>query len=408
MEFDFKSVIDLIQTKPHMKNYFVTLAILLFAFACQSNKPKQSDNTTLEPIMKTESVFTIALDKNINNLATIGLKDLASDVEYIKLEFTPECPMSKVIHFVATQNYFFVPGGNGIYQFSRNGNFIRKVGNFGKGPGEYLGFRDFAVDEEGQRLFVLTNWTSEILIYDFNGNYLDHIRLKDSSIEKFDYVGDSILALHVAPIDRNSLLFAELINERGESLAKVNSLFVKPTELHKWMGANLVYSYQQNVYVKEFYNDTIFHITPKGLEPYFILVLGKYAPPVGYSNDDRHKYIQPYRIFENDQSIIIFFNYDRKRCVAQYNRETGKTRVTIPESEDQQGIMNDLDGGMNFFMKGVPLSLKTTQNEWLMPVTAIELLEACKDKAVTGKLAAIISDLKEDDNPVIMVVKFKN
>lgn len=368
------------------------------------SKPKESLKEIPQP---TESIFKIPLDKNINNQGVIGLKEMAEDIQYIKLEFTTECPIGKIIYFAATQNYFFAADIKMIYQFSRNGKFIRKIGNIGKGPGEYLGFRDFTVDETNQKLYILTNWTREILIYGFDGKYLGKIPLKNDAIEKCDYIGDSLLALQVHPIERKSLLSTELIDDHGNSKLKLNSSIIKLSELNNWMGSNLIYTFNQNVYVKEFNNDTVFQITPQGLAPYFILDLGKYASPLTYSKEDRKKYIQPYRIFENGQRIIIFFFYNDKKCVAQYSKETGFTSISIPENENQPGITNDFDNGMNFYMTLLPFSLKTTRDEWLLPIQAVILKEYCDNKDVQGNLKEMISDLKVEDNPVIMVVKFK-
>jgi hypothetical protein len=392
-----------------MKKVFYKLIYLILltgivVMVLSFSKPKESSTETPQT---TGTIFKIPLDKNINNKGVIGFKEMDAEIQYIKLEFTPQCPLGRIGYLVATQDFFFVNSRVGIFQFSREGKFIRKIGNVGKGPGEYLGFRDFTVDETGRKLYVLTNWTSEILIYGFDGKYLGKIPLRGDSKEKCDYVGSSMIALQVYPLERKSLLSTELIDEQGNSIMKGNSSVIKLSEIGKWMGSNLVYSYNQNVYVKEFYNDTVFHISPKGLKPYFILELGKYASPFTYSKEERKKYIQPYRIFENDQRMIIFFFYDEKKCVAQYNKETGLTNVSIPQNEQQQGITNDIDNGMNYYMTAVPLGLKTTQNEWLLPIEAITLKQYCENKEVRGNLKGIISNLKVDDNPVIMVVKFK-
>jgi hypothetical protein len=383
----------------------VLLALVLGTLlSCTEIAKKEKDSHPTNP---TSSIFTISLGDGITHQGVIGLKEMAEEIQYVKLEFTPECALGRIVHLIATQNYFFVADIRMIYQFSRNGKFIRKVGSKGKGPGEYLGFRDLSVDETDQKLYILTNWTKEILIYGFDGNYLGKIPLKDDSIEKCDYIGDSLLALQVHPIERKSLLSTELIDEQGNSIIKVNSSVIKLSEINNWMGSNLVYSFNQKVNVKEFNNDTVFQITPQGLVPYFILELGTYASPLTYTQKEPKKYIQPYRIFENDQRIIIYFFYDDKKCIAQYNKETGFTSVSIPENDKQQGILNDIDNGMNFVVTMVPFSLKTTQNEWLLPVQAINLVKYCDQKEVRGNLKELMSHLKVEDNPVIMVVKFK-
>lgn len=393
---------------PFQLKVLLVLAIAAGISCTENTKQQKKANHT----MSSSSIFTISLEDGLNHQRGIGLKEMAAAVQYVKLEFTPECALGRIVYLVGTQDYFFVAGISMIYQFSREGKFIRNIGRIGKGPGEYLGFRDFTVNEKDQKLYVLTNWTREILIYGFDGKYLGKISLTDfakqgSDFQGCDYIGDSLLALQVSPLERKSLLSTELINEKGTSIRKVNSSVIKESELNNWMGFNLVYAFNQKVNIKEFNNDTIFHMTPQGLVPYFILDLGKYASPLTYSNEDQKKYIQPYRFFENDQFIMTFFFYDDKHCVVQYNKETGLTSVSIPKNKDQQGITNDIDNGMNFDMTMVPLSLKTTQDEWLLPVQAINLVKYCENKEVQGNLKELMSGLKVEDNPVIMVIKFK-
>ena len=94
--------------------------------------------------------FTISLNTNLSNSKEIGLKEIAENIEYIKLEFLPESALGRIQSFVATEKYFFVFDNRDISQFSRSGKYIRKIGKSGRGPGEYPGLRDFAVDESTQ------------------------------------------------------------------------------------------------------------------------------------------------------------------------------------------------------------------------------------------------------------------
>jgi len=124
--------------------------------------------------------------------------------------------------------------------------------------------------------------------------------------------------------------------------------------------------------------------------------------PPGKKNEIKINYDTSY----TGESITILFSYDDKKCVAQYNKETGRTNVSIPPNDDPVGIKNDVNNGMLFFKPGVILILKTTKNEWLRSIEAIKLKEYCNNKDVQGNLKDIVSGLKAEDNPVIMVVKY--
>jgi len=80
--------------------------------------------------------FTITLNTNLSNSKEIGLKEIAENIEYIKLEFLPESVLGRIQRLVATEKYFFVFDNRDISQFSRSGKYIRKIGKSGRGPGE--------------------------------------------------------------------------------------------------------------------------------------------------------------------------------------------------------------------------------------------------------------------------------
>jgi hypothetical protein len=39
--------------------------------------------------------------------------------------------------------------------FDRNGKFIRKIGSIGRGPGEYVHYFNFTVDENSESVYVI-------------------------------------------------------------------------------------------------------------------------------------------------------------------------------------------------------------------------------------------------------------
>jgi hypothetical protein len=67
------------------------------------------------------------LAKNISNEKGIGLKEIAEDITYVKLEKNPDCILGSIGGLVATEKYFFIDDKE-IYQFLRTGEFIRKIG----------------------------------------------------------------------------------------------------------------------------------------------------------------------------------------------------------------------------------------------------------------------------------------
>ena len=354
------------------------------------------------------NLSSISLSSSINNPQDIGVSELVTDINYVKLETTNQSLLGRIQLLVATENFFFVWDSRGIYQFARTGKFLRQVGKIGKGPGEYLGVRDMCVDKENKKFYVLTNWTGDVLVYDFEGKYLSSIKLQGVSKEKIDGIGKGLFAFQVAPLEK-TILSTEIINEKGASLLKFNSRIYLTTDKMKFGKgtSNISYLHNNEVFVKEMKNDTVYKITSKGLVPYIVYDLGNFKPPFTYSNQDRPKYIEIYRIFESDNYIVTFFFHKGTNGTAVYNKTSHKTVVSMPTDKSKIGLLNDYDNGLNFFASPIPFALKTNLKEWILPIQPDNLIDFRDKKKANGNFKNLLDHFHEGDNPVIMILKVK-
>ena len=89
-----------------------------------------------------------SLDEN-----KITLSKIADDITYIPLDNSLQLDQ---IHpnFRFTKNSIWLcVTFTGILEFNRDGKFVRKIGNIGRGPGEYVYYSEFTVDDnKGTRL----------------------------------------------------------------------------------------------------------------------------------------------------------------------------------------------------------------------------------------------------------------
>ncbi len=54
----------------------------------------------------------------------------------------------------------------GVFMFTREGEYIRKIGILGRGPGEFVVLSDFAVDEDNDRVIIYDVATRSLVVYD--------------------------------------------------------------------------------------------------------------------------------------------------------------------------------------------------------------------------------------------------
>jgi hypothetical protein len=376
-----------------MKYFLVVSIIFLCSF---SNPQKKTEN----------KLFTIQLGENMSNKKEIGLKEIAKNIEYVKLEFKPEFAIGSIRKFIATEKYFFVASDE-VYQFLRTGEFVRKIGKQGRGPAEYPVVVDLTIDESTQKIYVLPAPIKQILVFDFNGIFLNTIQLPDRYIESIDAINKGGIALQ-SGMNINTTLSTEIINEQGKSILQFNSrIFNKIDPANEGKTANVVYQYNNDFFVKECKNDTVYKITNTGLIPHFIYNLGKYKPPLVCSESEWSKYDIIYRIFETDSHIFTFFIHNKSGCVARYNKVTKEVNVSIPSDDSESGIKNDFDYGANLFLTLHEMGYKSNQKEWILPLYSNSLSKFKGNTKITGNFKTIINQLDENDNPVIMVIKLK-
>ena len=57
-----------------------------------------------------------------------------------------------------------------IYRFSRTGKFLNRIGSIGQGPGEYVNYLTFLVDEDKKEVYIFST-NNGVLVYDFEGRF---------------------------------------------------------------------------------------------------------------------------------------------------------------------------------------------------------------------------------------------
>lgn len=377
--------------------HLIKVHIILFLFLSNI----QGQNTT------SSKIFTIPLTDNISNKSVIGLKEITNKIEYVKLEFSPESIVGRIVLLSATERYFFVYDMRGVYQFSRQGKFVRKIGKQGRGPGEYVDIKEMTADEGSQRFYILCNFVKQILVYDFDGNYLYQIPLKDDFINCLDIIDKDMIALQTGQISK-TVLTSSIINNKGASVFKfTNRLYHSTNDISFMKEPIITYLYNNNLFLKDGINDTVYKVTSLRFIPYFVYNLGKYKPHINCPPEQRGKYFSIYKIFETDKFVYSFFHYKGVINVSKFNKESNETTMSFSNSKLHIGIINDFDNGIDFSVYNWPLSTKTTQNELLLTPTSKTLSSYKNNANIKGDFQALISQYEVSDNPVIMVIKLK-
>ena len=146
---------------------------------CAGSSKKENYIKPVEPYKITFNLERLS-DKNAPMMS-----DIIDSLEYIKLEYNPKFPIGFILDGFRpyiTNDYIFISCSHesGLLQYKRNGEFVSKIGSFGRGPGEYLQLLAVVIDEKKGIIYIIPNTKRVIDKYDYtSGKFLKEIPILD-------------------------------------------------------------------------------------------------------------------------------------------------------------------------------------------------------------------------------------
>jgi hypothetical protein len=258
---------------------FILVMIALFAvgslFSCKKNKQRENvvkivlythSNTPIERKGSGQFVFDIDQVNKISEGAS-AYSLFYKRVSVIALETNEDCLIGEISQIRIFEPYMFVldsRSAKNLFMFDQEGNFIRKFGNIGNGPGEYLLPLDFAIDRDNKMVYVLDGHLQRINKYDIvTGNFIHSIYLeKEIRSYQIEYIGGRLFA---DVFYRNHADDNYLLRVIQESSGKEESHYLNVMEYHQGISnmtgiPNQVFYFRENgnvVFVQRFMNHVI-------------------------------------------------------------------------------------------------------------------------------------------------------
>jgi hypothetical protein len=370
-------------------------------------KPKDRDLFVFSPAIIQENEIT--------------LSQLADDIAYIPLD-------SSILMAGINSNYnpkfvnnniYLCDSKHGILIFNKNGRFVRKVGSKGRGPGEYLYGSEFAVDNITGTVYIC-DMSNIIKVYSGYGVYQRSFSLKEysGSVDAVTMFNERLFVtfdLQFGNDFKYEWLFLDTI---GNIVRKKDRTI--PIYKSNYLTGGGTYIYDQKLNFWHNFNDTVYSFNlDLSQRPNFILAPGDYRLPKSYVDDPIRRlpeYIMFKQIFETKKNLIIRYGfYKGKSGIIIIDKKSYKSYTSFLTSDDKGGIMNDLDGGINFlpvsydaedgreYLIGLmdPFQLKARTNSNEFKNFAPKFPEKKKE------LEKLADSLKETDNPVLVMVRLK-
>ncbi|WP_298487558.1 6-bladed beta-propeller [uncultured Maribacter sp.] len=409
-----------------MKKITLITLSFFFLFSCDNkNKSKKKDDLIFSGVKKSKNIIEIKIDSlctdiikipNVDSTSKLYLSKFIDSVRLLKLETTEKSIIGKIDKIIVKNKSVYILDAfvtKGIYEFSiDDGSFIRKYGNFGKGPSEYIYPVDFNIDKN--ELIILDNNKSKLLVYDLNGKFKRKLRLGFRALKFIiDKDGRYIYYTAGSPnyyID-NSNNFLLLIGN-GKGNIKYKAFSTLPIQ-HKFsfLGSNSLIINNDNPMFHFRYDNNIYIIEGNKIRPFLYFDFGEEALPKDYDHNINHKEFvakyhgieSPYLTFSgnyliNNNHMFFTYNKSNRLVTSIYSFKTKEIiSGTILSSENFKkgfGTFSPTTIYKDFFVSYAN-SYEIIKNK--------ELLKKFRDEETNN----LIKETTEYDNPIIVFQKLK-
>lgn len=151
---------------------FIALALLSYILAgCYDAKDIKSGNHV--PVINLDSAY----------VSDFNYSELFQSVRFIILDNT-ETLLANIDKMLLHKDTFLILDrkGQGVYAYRKDGTFIRKYGNHGPAPGEYVNCTDFTFSSKDAELYIYDRYRRKILTYDLHsGTFKRDISIQGDS-----------------------------------------------------------------------------------------------------------------------------------------------------------------------------------------------------------------------------------
>ena len=340
--------------KPKLTILFLTIILV----SCSNHKGRNQD----------DAVFNVSFD-DCKTTVDLKLSDLIDNYTFVKLETTPESLIGLNPRIILAKDNIIVIDMNGIYKFTADGRFVRKIIKFGRGPDEISIAINYSYYEKRNLLLIEDNIRNKdiLQIYDIESEkFLDPIKkYSPGRWGGFLVYNDSLIIGSMSPVIVDTNRYALFIqNSKGKIITGItNSRKVLDARLNKETVQRLLFCQGGNdVFSFYVYDDTLFRYTPKGLLPYLIV---SYNSPrnymrtmgfkigesrVGFPSIDNSSFIlltESTYTGESQEGSMVTFNYNRNYY---FLNKTDKSFSKIKSyTDDISGKIQECNGeALNF------------------------------------------------------------
>ena len=378
------------------KLYTITLLLASMLLSCGGGKGEAQKQKV------SDGLWTFDVTKEYPT-KEIYIQDIA-DVDYIPLE-TNDSILWRGREVLYLDDDYIVGANrnNGVYFHDGKGKALNMFNKMGQGPKEYSDMYKVQYDKKSDEIYI--NDMFKYYVYDKEGNFKRSFQgIEDklySRIEQFFILNEDELIQY-----NYNNHYTRVSRLTGEHLGDIKLGVADSTTTLRFKKNNMIFNTIVSHFTKDkegyiitsFPSDTTYLLTSNlQLKP-----IGVRIPPV--SSQDVPVFLLPVKntpryyfmstIKKEDSFPTKAYMMDKKTNQIYYLKDYFKNK-------DYIGLKVHLD------MFGPAVLANLPNNVCVQSLNITKLCEAYEEGKLSGKLKDIAANLKEDDNPVLMIIKFR-
>lgn len=408
-----------------MKKLLFAFIYLLF-IACGSER-KVEDKFSDAASFLSDSLITLAADATSfrdsielpleDGLSFIPTSLLVESVTYVPLETNKDCLIQGVEQSLLYKDRIYILDnlGKSVLMFAKDGSFMRRIGQYGRGPNEYINPINITIDSRKDELYVYDDSASKYLIYDLEGELLREqrvtIRLNDMLIAndgRFIINTDVRTNFHLPEIANNKLVIADssmTIFAKGHeyNATKAGGIALSRKALHE---------FNEEIYFNPSLSYYIYEVNQNSLQPVYFIDAGKYSLPQGFESDldgsdfyakydgpnSQYAYIgRP--IFQDNNILTTSIRFKGQYHFLFYSKNSKSVLFgnAVEVLQDRFVVLTNING-------------KSDDGEFYGFIQPYRFIEQ-RDQFFKSRHAEIkepLMSIAEDDNPIVALYTFNN
>ena len=400
--------------------FIVTATIMAFTHCTVSS----SKSNKVVVTSSNDEFLTIDFPELLKKKKNAFLSEISDSIAYVHIETSDHSLLDYVIDAKLTDDFMFIKPQRGLLrQFDRKGNFIRNIGKKGRGPGEYTYCMTFSLDKK-ERLIYIQDYI-KILIYNFDGVFQKSVTCpQNSPCSIVHHYDDQFIQFSDQFMGNEKFAFTEW-NSKGDSLQEIpNYTFWKTKNpgiyFKTYHRRNVFYKLNNSLHLKGWYNDTIYTFDEnRRFKPKYFIDLKKYKLPDEARIEVSLKGPRPKDCYwlgvkESNRYIFIYFNPYYEDSIGGgpdyilWNKEAHDGYL-VNEKNGKSVFINDLDNGPDFIPTFINDSIAYC---FINPIDLKEQIKTYtstnkKEQILDSKLLSLGASMKNEDNPLLMIVYLK-